>query len=174
MYDRSKESRGAMFPRNKTSQNAPDMGGEFEITGDLLAYIKSELQRGAVSIKIYGSAWRQQSQKGLYQSISLRPPREAQEGGYQTSRNNAPQSTGNQRTLTNSYGDQSGFSDRRYNNNVEPIRQAPPDRPGSQNYGQRLQHQRDAFDANRHNPSRGIDPSLNFPDDNELNDEIPF
>lgn len=96
MYNKV-ESRGAMFPRPKKSQNSPDMTGDFILQGEVLDYVAAELQRGNTEIKLYMSAWRNQGNSGPFNSFVVRPPMEygnpdqrQNYGNQQTRQNYAP------------------------------------------------------------------------------------
>lgn len=166
MYDNKGESRGAMFPRQKKSQNSPDSTGDFILTGDTLAYVMDQLQGGASEIKLYISSWRKQDRSGSPMlSFSIRPPMEATQQGGNNGYQGNPQSYAPQRQAPlnpqrpafQQGAGQSGANN--YSNATgggfpsQPNRMGRTQNPGSQT-----------------NPEKGHNPALNFPGD----DDAPF
>lgn len=70
-YDNS--NRGALFARQKRSANAPDMGGEITLSGEVLDYILDEARQGR-DPKVSLSAWRKQGNSGPMMSLSVQKP----------------------------------------------------------------------------------------------------
>lgn len=77
MYNRQQQPRengGALFQRQKKSQNSPDMGGDFTLEGDVLDYILDCASRGE-PVKLDIAAWRKMSRNnGTFMSISVNIP----------------------------------------------------------------------------------------------------
>lgn len=51
---------GALFSRQKKSQNSPDMGGDFTLDGEVLDYVMKMAERGQ-PVKLELSVWRKMS-----------------------------------------------------------------------------------------------------------------
>jgi hypothetical protein len=71
-YQNKMGSGGAMFGRQKKTSNSPDVGGDFDITGDELAYVVANAHTGTVKLEISG--WRKQGQKGPFTSLAIQIP----------------------------------------------------------------------------------------------------
>ena len=74
MYNKPKpQNGGALFPRQKRSENSPDMGGDLMIEGDLLNYIMQNAGSGQVKIEL--GAWRRSDRNGKsFYSLKGSPP----------------------------------------------------------------------------------------------------
>jgi hypothetical protein len=74
------DDRGALFPRDKRSPKAPDMGGELELSKDTVAYLVNCLKAGKEA-KIEISAWRKRSKSDLtFLSCQVQIPFAARKG----------------------------------------------------------------------------------------------
>lgn len=169
MYNNTRgESRGALFPRQKKTQNSPDNTGDFILTGPSLDYVTDQLRNGASEIKLYVSAWVKQDRSNQPMlSFTVRPPMEAtQQGGNNgyNPQSNVPQRQGYTATASQplnppnqqGYGQQSGGGFRNATGGgfpSQPNRMGRTQNPGSQTH-----------------PEKGHNPALNFPGD----DEVPF
>lgn len=157
------ESEGAIFPRDKKSQNSPDMSGDMTLRGEALRYIADQLAGGATEIKLYISTWTKQGRgRAPFASMAFRPPMEASQQGQQRGYQNGPQSYVPQNTQrpAPSYGQQAGGSRSAEPFPTRPIGQAPVYGNGPIT-GQ--------FNRQQANPApqRQTDPSLDFPGDND-------
>ena len=79
-----------MFVRQKKSAKAPEYGGDFELTGDVLDYVLREAQRGN-KVKLEISGWKRQGRGGgPFISIAVQVPYQKRENsgnqGYQQGR----------------------------------------------------------------------------------------
>ena len=71
-----------MFPRNKTTANSPDMGGEITIRTEVLNYILQQAQNGSQEVEVRVAMWRGQSKAGLPMSnLVLELPDENRQQG---------------------------------------------------------------------------------------------
>ena len=71
-----KPNRGAMFTREKRTQNSPDFGGDFSLDADVLAHVVECAKRGE-PVKLRVSAWRKQTQnRGPMLTMEISVPTE--------------------------------------------------------------------------------------------------
>ena len=71
--NRNNSNSGALFPRQKKSQNSPDMGGDFTLDGAVLDYVLKQAQRGPVKLDV--SAWRKMGRNNTaFTSIKIDIP----------------------------------------------------------------------------------------------------
>lgn len=73
--DRDNTNRGMLFPRRKTSDKSPDLGGDIEIGKDLLDYIVNEARHGG-NVKVSVIAYRKQIKSGTGLSLVALIPRD--------------------------------------------------------------------------------------------------
>lgn len=82
----STKSRGAMFVRRqKNHPQAPDLGGDFVLQGEMLAYVANALQQGASEVKLRISGWNERTRKNdpmIKLAIDEPFPDNGQQGGY--------------------------------------------------------------------------------------------
>lgn len=65
---------GAMFPRVKKSDNAPDFGGDFTIDGELLQHVIQKIKANE-TVKIEISGWKRTDRNGkAFMSLKVRKP----------------------------------------------------------------------------------------------------
>ena len=80
---------GAMFTREKRSQNSADMSGDFTISGDVLDYILREYENGNRSVSLEIAGWKRRSSNGgQFMSVKIQTPYSERGGGQK--RGNAP------------------------------------------------------------------------------------
>ena len=74
MSDRGFSNGGAMFPRAKKTDGAPDFGGDFTIDGELVQHIIGKIKAGE-QIKIEISGWKRTDRNGKhFMSLKVRKP----------------------------------------------------------------------------------------------------
>lgn len=73
-YQNEFPNSGSMHSREKRTPNAPDMGGDFTITGEVLDYVLREAQNSR-EVKLELSAWRKMSRANVaFLSLSINTP----------------------------------------------------------------------------------------------------
>ena len=114
---------GALFARQKRSQNSADVGGDFTIDGDVLDYIVREARKGSVKLEISG--WRKMGRNNQpWTSIKVAIPYalrenlpDRQQPNYQRGSNQQQRYQGN---------DQRAVSTDKYQNNYQASRDGWP------------------------------------------------
>lgn len=111
--EKSFGSGGAMFVREKKSQNAADYGGDVTLEGDVLDYIVRKAANGE-EVKVEIGGWKRQGRNGSFLSLKVQLPyAERQSGqaprqGFQTTRGTFPPRE--QQPQRNEYAERSGRS----------------------------------------------------------------
>lgn len=156
---------GSMHARQKRSQNAADMGGDFLLSDDVLDYVINQANLGG-DVKLEISAWRRQSRSGnTFWSLKIQTPyseRGGQQRGNYQNRNSRYDPGPQQR---------SQYGDRAERDQYGPRRQRDDDRgdPRGNRYAQASR----GYDE-RNPPQMAQDQLPGFMRDNDLDDEIPF
>lgn len=105
-----KPNRGAMFTRQKRSDNHPDFGGDFTLGGDVLDYIiRCAENRETPKLRI--SAWKKQTARGGVM-MSLQIQLDNQDGQYQPRQGNRVNEE-RPRGFARTYGDQKSDGENR-------------------------------------------------------------
>ena len=95
---------GSMHVRQKRSDKAPDMGGDFTIENEVLAYIVQMAQQGARSVSLEISGWNRMGRNNQhFMSISVNTPYEVRGGVRGQGRGAGGQSSGFQSRQQNNY-----------------------------------------------------------------------
>lgn len=93
---------GALFPRVKRSENTPDMGGDFNIDGEVKAYVVQCIKAGQ-PVKLELTGYRKTDRNGKpFYSLKVKTPWVRDEG-YSSSRDNIVAGPGVQGRIDNGY-----------------------------------------------------------------------
>ena len=121
---------GAMFAREKKSEKAADMGGDFTLEGDVLDYVIRCAERGE-PVKLEIAGWKRRTrQGGQMLSVKIQTPYEQRGGGPR--QNNYNRGAQPQRGGYSGRGEPAR-QERPYGHRDDrgaPPRQGSPDRPG--------------------------------------------
>lgn len=137
-------SGGALYNRERRSNNGPSVGGPITLTGEELAYVVANASSGKVDLEVSG--WSKQGQQGPFTSLAIQIPYKVRQPqattqGYQQrqayqppSQNRYAQATGGGPTVPlHPQGQQ----------NVLPMRDQPPRSVADQRYQQRVDNTRE-------------------------------
>lgn len=76
------ENSGSLHPRQKKTDKSPDMGGEINLSGDVLDHIRKAIESGQPSVRISLSAWRKMGRGNTsFMSLAAQIPWKEQQGG---------------------------------------------------------------------------------------------
>lgn len=150
---------GVLFPRQKRSQNAADMGGSITLSADLLDYILNAARSGEVKIEV--SAWRRSSRDNVnYLSLKAQVPYEIrqQDPAFQQNQTYRPKQNFNPNRRDNGTPDERAQYGPRDSGNGNPDRQDDynPPLPRSQ-YAEARGRDGRSTSPPRQSPSDGYD-----------------